>query len=153
MFSVQAKTRKFIKNGCIAAAGAFAAAAGAAELTDLLTGSQALNPVVTTATEIGVGYPLFLWLHARDNQDLYRLDGRFQWRPYVADMVKLNLGLGVLDALYFIGRPFVDYYFQKRGLGSATASLVTDSSCLLAYIALAVPTAKTLGVLRTRKNS
>jgi len=148
------KTAKFIKNMGLTVIASVAGGIAGAELSDLVTDSKTVISISSTSAQYILSFATFFPLHAKDNKDLYRepITNKFKWGEFAKDAVKMTAGFGVLDYLYIIGRPFVNYKFQKAGYDPSTASLLSDAICIPTYCILALPMAKGLGVLRENKN-
>lgn len=124
-----------------------------AELTDIITDSEAAMATSSTIAQFATFYGSFLPLHARSNNDLYYEKEHFQWRTFGRDMITLFGTLLPLDIAYLIARPLAHYHFQTTGHEPGTASLLADTICIPAYILLAHPIAYFLGVIRTNDDS
>ncbi|MBI2583129.1 MAG: hypothetical protein HYW25_00545 [Candidatus Aenigmarchaeota archaeon] len=149
---LERKDWKFLKNSGLGTGAGIAGGVAGALLTDLFTDSKAAIAICSTAVQYAGAIGTFSWLHARDNPDIYRGNGIFRWRDYIWDMAKLNAGFAVLDYLYVVGRPFVNYWLLRRGYDPSTASLLSDAVCIPMYWTVALPVAKALGVIRERRD-
>lgn len=147
---MNSKYLKFVKNLSLASLGCVAGGVVGGELSDLVTDSEAIIAVTSTAGEYVGWFSVFWPMHAHDNPDLYRevMTNKFIWKPYLKDLTKMIFSFGVLDYLYLVGRPIAHYHFQKQGHGPAIASLLTDAICLTTYCILAIPIARGVGVIR-----
>jgi hypothetical protein len=146
------KEIKFAKNAGLAIAGAVAGGLAGAELSDILTDSKAVIAFSSTAGQYLASLAVFCPLHARDNRDLYQTNGSFGWQAFGKDIGKLTGGFVLLDAAYFVGRPSLNYYFQRKGHDPIAASLLTDSVFVSVYALLAMPMAKRFGLIRENGN-
>jgi len=142
----------FAKNIGIASGAAVSAGVGGAELADLITNNNTLISITSTLSEYGVGYAVFLPLHARDNRDLYRTEeGGFKWGKFVKDQVKLAGAFVLLDIAYLVGKPMIMNGYLQQGLPESQASLYSDRILYPALIALSLPLAKISGIIRSNK--
>jgi len=141
----------FAKNIGIAAAAGLVAGAGAAELSTLVTDNKTAVAIISTASEYIASYSLFLPLHARDNKDIYRTpEGRFKWKTFINDQIKLAGGFALLDIAYLIGRPILAREFLDSGINPSQASLCADAISYPILMMAAFPLAKITGNLRSR---
>ena len=62
----------FAKNIGIATVAGIATGAGAAELSNLISDNKTATAIASTISEYVAAYSVFLPLHAKDNQDIYR---------------------------------------------------------------------------------
>jgi hypothetical protein len=149
VFSVQAKTRKFVKNTVIATIGAVAGGWLGAELSDLLTDSAGIISASSVVGEYALAFGTFIPLHTHDNQDLYRDEkGGFRWRPFAADMAKFTGGASVLDYIYVMSRSAVTYFLIKKGFEPGTASIAAQGVCIPPYLLALTYSMKKFGVIR-----
>lgn len=140
---------KFAKNLALGCISCVAGGTLGSELSDLVSDSEELISISSTASQFVVSYATLFTFHARDNPDLYRTrENKFRVKEFAKDCGKMMLGIGVLDYLYFTGRTFLHYYFQKKGYSPFESSLLADSISLPAFFAAAIPLCKYLGVIR-----
>ena len=145
------KSKKFLKNVAITTVVSIAGGIAGAELTDLVTDSKSAIAIGSTAAQYIASFGTFFPLHARDNRDIYRDElNKFKWREFTKDALKLTFGFAALDVLYVIGRPIVNYRFQKAGYSPFESSLLSDAVCMTSYFAVSLPLAKILGVIREK---
>lgn len=142
----------FAKNIGLATVAGVVAGAGAAELSNLITDNKTITAIVSTVSEYAAGYAVFLPLHARDNQDIYRTnEGKFRWGEFIKDQAKLAGGFVLLDIAYLTGRPFLAKTFLEHGINPAQASLYADLISYPTMIVAAVPIAKITGNIRSKE--
>lgn len=142
----------FAKNVGIAAVAGIAAGAGAAELSNLITDNKAATAMVSTVSEYTAAYAAFLPLHARDNRDVYRtIEGKFKWKEFITDQIKLAGGFILLDITYLTGRPFLTKEFLDSGVNPLQASLYADAISYPILMATAFPIAKITGNIRSKE--
>ena len=53
-------------------------------------------------------------------------DGKFNWKSFIGDQLKLAGGFVVLDIAYLTGRPYLAKEFLESGVEPAQASLYAD---------------------------
>ena len=144
----------FAKNIGIAAVAGLTAGAGIAELSDLITENKTVTAILSTVGEYAAAYAIFLPLHARDNRDVYRdKEGKFKWREFIKDQVKLTGAFVFLDVAYLAGRPVLTEKFLDSGLNPSRASLYADAISYPVLLAAAFPIAKITGNLRSKEMS
>ena len=144
------KYLSFAKNLGISAVAGLAAGAGAASLSSLVTDNHTITAVSSTIAEYAAAYSVFLPLHVRDNRDIYtREDGKFNWKLFVGDQIKLGGGFFVLDVAYLIGRPYLAKEFLQSGAPPAQASLYADLISYPSLFLAAFPLAKIIGIIRS----
>lgn len=148
---MEIKTKKFVKNLAITAVGSVLGGMAGAELASLVTNSEAVISAGSLLTQLAVCYGVFVPLHEQDNRDLYRNDkDNIKWRVLFKDMAKFTGGVLALDVAYYLARPTATYVLQKKGFEPSTASFLADSICIPAYVALTIPIAKGLGLMRKK---
>ena len=141
----------FAKNMGIAAVAGLAAGAGAAELSNLISDNKTATAIVSTVSEYAAAYAVFLPLHARDNQDIYKTnEGKFKWKEFIKDQIKLAGGFVLLDIAYLTGRPILTKEFLDSGISPSEASLYADAISYPVLMAAAFPIAKITGNIRSK---
>lgn len=148
------KYLSFAKNIGIAAVFGLTAGAGATELSNLITDNNSATAIVSTVSEYAAAYAAFLPLHAKDNQDVYKNSkGKFKWKEFFKDQIKLAGGFILLDIAYLTGRPFLTKEFLDSGMNPLQASLYADAIAYPTLMAAAFPVAKITGNIRSKKQS
>lgn len=141
---------RFIKNAGIGAAISIPSGIAGSWIADLFTDSSATIAMTSTLAQYGVSIPVFSLFHARDNLDLYldQSTRKFRWAPFVRDIGKLNSALLPLDYIYTPARTYLAYYLQTKGYDPLSASFISDMICIPVYLALSIPIAKYLKIIR-----
>jgi len=144
------KSGKFVKNMALAVAVAVPTGMGVAELTSLLTNSEAMSSLGALAGQIVGASAVFFPLHAHDNKDVYTGEGTksFDWREFGKDVLKVTGCAAAFDTFYGVAKPSLTYFFQRKGFDPATASLASDAICIPVYCAGYFKAIKRLGVIR-----
>ncbi len=146
------KYLSFAKNGAISIGAMIAAGMGASELTDLFTDNGKVIGAVSTILEYVAGSGAFLPLQARDNKDVYCDEkGRFNYKQFIWDNLKLTASFLPLDVLYITGRPFLQDWFMDKGMTAGNSSIASDSVFIPTYAAAAVGLARLTGVIKPNK--
>jgi len=144
------KTFEFIKNGAISTAPFVAGGVAGAELAELVTDSEAVISGFSTATQYVAGYGAFMSLHARDNRDLYKQDGKWNFRKLAVDTAKTVFSLGVAEVAYIAGRTGLMDYFMNRDYSPTSSSIMADAISIPLFFFVAIPIAKKTGLIRSR---
>lgn len=133
----------------LGAVAGIAAGAGIAELSSHISSNKDFISWMSTVSEYVAGYAVFLPLHAKDNQDIYRNnEGEFMWCGFFKDQAKLAGSLVLIDIAYLTGRPFIAKEILETGVNPAHASLYADAISYPVLMAAAFPLAKITGNLR-----
>ena len=140
----------FAKNSGISLFASLIAGAGAAEICGFITNNETAIGVSSTLSEYIAMYSVFLPLHARDNQDIYRDEFGFKWKEFLKDQVKLAGGFFILDLAYLIGKPFLAREFLLNGFEPAKSSIYSDAIIYLAAIPLIFPIGKFTRNIRSK---
>jgi hypothetical protein len=142
----------FIKNAGIAAATGLAVGAGSAELSNLVTDNKTAVAITSAIGEYAAAYSVFLSLHSQDNEDIYRTyEGKFKWRDFIKDQVKLAGGVLFLDIAYLVGKPILTKKFLDSGINPSCASLYADAISYPLLIMAALPIAKITGNIKSKE--
>jgi len=142
------KTHAFVKNMITAGIPFFMGGIVGARATSALTLSPAAVSIGSITGQYLLGTPAFGSLHYLDNKEIYRDKDGIKWKLLATDIAKLTFALGVLDGAYLAARPVLVYQFLKNGVDPVAASVYADSITFPIYWALAVPVAKSIGVLK-----
>lgn len=142
------KTREFVKNILISAIPFVAGGVAGAELSDLVTDNEAIISSVSTASQYVAAFPTFLALHAYDNQDKYKKSGVWNKKRLAIDTAKIMLSLGAAEIPYIFGRTGLMDYLLSKDFSPTPAAVTADLACLPIYIALVVPLAKKMGIIK-----
>ena len=143
----------FAKNIGIATVAGIATGAGAAELSNLISDNKTATAIASTISEYVAAYSVFLPLYAKDNQDIYRTsEGKFKWKEFIKDQIKLAGGFVLLDIAYLTGRPILAKEFLDSGVNPSEASLYADAISYPVLMAAAFPIAKITGNIRSKES-
>jgi len=143
------KTLEFIKNGLIATIPFMAGGIGGAELADLVTDSNAIITATSTVSQYILGYTTFMGMHAHDNRDVYRSDGKWDYKKLAIDTGKTIVSLGVAELAYIFGRSWLMDYFLSKDYSSTKASLMADAIAIPGFFGIALPIAKKTGLIKS----
>lgn len=142
------KTLEFVKNMAITTIPFVGGGIVGAELSDLVTDSDAIISSVSTASQYVLAYPAFIALHAHDNRDIYQDEGKWNKRKLAKDTLKIMFSLGIAEVAYIAGRTGLMDYFINKDFSPTPAAVIADSICIPLYIMIAVPIAKKVGIIR-----
>lgn len=142
------KTREFVKNILISSIPFVAGGVVGAELSDLVTDNERIISSVSTASQYVAAFPTFLALHARDNRDTYKKNGVWNKKMLATDTLKIIFSLGAAEIPYIFGRTGLMDYLLSRDFSPIPAAVTADLACLPIYIAMVVPLAKKMGIIK-----
>ena len=125
-----------------------------AELSSLVTDKESIVSISSTVTNYLGQSAAFFPLYVRTNRDIYykQPDDKLDWKKINKDGVKILAGAGIFEVIIYTVRPLLVYYFQKRGLDPAVASLVADLIIMPPYSLAAGHAAAKLKVIRNHEN-
>lgn len=146
------KYLSYAKNIGIATVASILAGMGASELAKEFTDNGKIIGTISTISEYAASFGVFLPLQTRDNKEIYTENNKFNLGRFVKDYFKLAVSFALLDVAYVIGRPFLQDYFLRHGMGPSTSSLSADAFFTTGYFAAAIPLARLTGVIKKRKN-
>jgi len=114
----------------------------------LVTDNEHAITAVSTTTQYVAGYATLIGLHAYDNKERYREDGKWKLREIALDTGRLFFSLAVAEVAYIVCRSGLMDYLLHRDLSPTKASLLADLVSIPLYFAVAIPLAKKFRFIR-----